>query len=192
MRLVGPALWEPPGPEPEWLATEERPIILVTASTEFQDDAKLIRGALEAFADQPYAVVATTAAHDPDDFDVPANARLERHLPHRPILRRAAAVISHGGMGTTQKALVVGVPVCAVPFMRDQFEVARRVEHCGGGTLLPAKRLRPDRLRVAVEDAIGCRAGAECVRDAFREAGGAEAPASALESLVAPERGAND
>jgi UDP:flavonoid glycosyltransferase YjiC (YdhE family) len=41
VRLVGPALWEPPGPEPEWLGDEERPIVLVTASTEFQDDAKL-------------------------------------------------------------------------------------------------------------------------------------------------------
>ncbi len=116
------------------------------------------------------------------------NARVERYLPHGPILRRAAAVISHGGMGTTQKALAAGVPVCAVPFMRDQFEVARRVEHCGGGTLLPAKRLRPDRLRSAVEGAIACREGAERVRDAFGRAGGAEAAASALEGLLAPER----
>jgi MGT family glycosyltransferase len=192
VRLVGPALWEPPGPEPEWLATEERPIILVTASTEFQDDAELIRSALEAFAGQPYAIVATTAAHDPGDFDVPPNARVERYLPHAPILRRAAAVISHGGMGTTQKALAAGVPVCAVPFMRDQFEVARRVEHCGGGTLLPAKRLRPDRLRSAVEGAIACQGGAERVRDAFGRAGGAEAAASALEGLLAPERQAVD
>ncbi len=187
VRLVGPALWEPPGPEPEWLATEKRPIILVTASTEFQDDAKLIRDALEAFADQPYAVIATSAAHDPADFDVPTNARVERRLPHRPILRRAAAVISHGGMGTTQKALAAGVPVCVVPFIRDQFEVARRVEHCGGGTLLPAKRLCPDRLLSAVEGAIACRKGAEQVRDAFGRAGGAEAAASALEGLLAPE-----
>ena len=192
VRLVGPALWEPPGPEPEWLATEERPIILVTASTEFQDDAELIRSALEAFAGQPYAIVATTAAHDPDDFDVPPNARVERYLPHAPILRRAAAVISHGGMGTTQKALAAGVPVCAVPFMRDQFEVARRVEHCGGGTLLPAKRLRPERLRSSVEGAIACRGGAQRVRDAFGRAGGAEAAALALEGLLAPERQAVD
>lgn len=188
VQLVGPALWEPPGPEPEWLAAEQRPIVLVTASTEFQDDAKLIRSALEAFAGRPYAIVATTAAHDPGDFHVPSNARVERYLPHGPTLRRAATVISHGGMGTTQKALAAGVPVCAVPFMRDQFEVARRVEHCGGGTLLPAKRLRPDRLRSAVEGAIACREGAERVRDAFGRAGGAEAAASALEGLLAPER----
>jgi MGT family glycosyltransferase len=187
VRLVGPALWEPSATEPEWLAAEERPIVLVTASTEFQDDAKLIRSALEAFASRPYAIVATTAAHDPGDFDVPSNARVERYLPHDPILRRAAAVISHGGMGTTQKALAAGIPVCAVPFMRDQFEVARRVEHCGGGTLLPARRLRPDRLRGAVEQAMECRIGAERVGEAFDQAGGAEAAAVALESLLGAE-----
>ncbi len=187
VRLVGPALWEPPATEPEWLAAEDRPIVLVTASTEFQDDAKLIRSALKAFAGGPYAIVATTAAHDPGEFDVPANARVERYLPHGPILRRAAAVISHGGMGTTQKALAAGVPVCAVPFMRDQFEVARRVEHCGGGTLLAARRLRADRLRGAVEQAMECRAGAERVGEAFQRAGGAEAAATALESLLGAE-----
>lgn len=188
VRLVGPALWEPPGPEPEWLAAEERPILLVTASTEFQDDAALISTALEAFAGQPYLVVATCAAHDPGDFDAPANARVEQYLPHGPILRRAACVISHGGMGTTQKALAAGVPVCAVPFMRDQFEVARRVEHCGAGTRLPAKRLRPDRLRSAVEAAVGCRPGTERVRDAFERAGGPVAAAEALETLLPSER----
>ncbi|HET7041853.1 MAG TPA: nucleotide disphospho-sugar-binding domain-containing protein [Gemmatimonadales bacterium] len=184
VRHVGPALWEPPAPDPDWLAAEDRPIILVTASTEFQDDAKLIRCALEAFADRPYALVATTSAHDPADFRAPANARVERYLPHGPIIRRAAAVISHGGMGTTQKALAAGVPVCVVPFIRDQSEVARRAEHCGGGTMLRPHRLRPDRLRAAVEEAIACRPGAEKVRDAFHKAGGAEAAASTLEGLI--------
>ena len=86
--------------------------------------------------------------------DPASNARVERFLPHGPILRRAAAVISHGGMGTTQKSLAAGVPVCVVPFMRDQFEVARRVEHCGAGTMPPFERLRAERLRAAVEAAI--------------------------------------
>jgi MGT family glycosyltransferase len=184
VQLVGPALWEPPAAEPEWLAEEERPLIMVTASTLFQDDAKLIRQTLEAFADRPYAVVATTAAHDPDDFAIPANARVERHLPHAPILRRAAVVVSHGGMGTTQKALAAGVPVCVVPFIRDQLEVARRTEQCGGGTILRPGRLRPDRLRGAVEEAIERRAGAERVAEAFAQAGGADAAASALEGLL--------
>ena len=41
-----------------------------------------------------------------------------------PILEIAACVVCHGGMGITQKALAAGVPVCAVPFGRDQPEVA--------------------------------------------------------------------
>ncbi len=168
----------------------QRQILLVSASTEFQDDAELIKVTLAALANRPYAVIATTAAHDPNDFRVPANAKVERFLPHGPILRRAAVVISHGGMGTTQKALAAGVPVCVVPFMRDQFEVARRVEHCSAGTILPAKRLRPDRLLAAVEKAVVCREGAEGVRDAFGKAGGAEAAASALEALIPSLAGA--
>ena len=36
--------------------------------------------------------------------------------------------ITHGGMGTTLKALDPGVPVPVVPFARDQAEFARRVE----------------------------------------------------------------
>jgi len=184
VRLVGPGLWDPPAEEPAWLAEEERPILLVSTSTEFQDDGALIQTALNALADQPYLVVATTAAHDPASFSAPANARVERFLPHSPILRRASAVVCHGGMGTTQKSLAAGVPVCVVPFLRDQFELARRVEWCEAGTSLPSKRLRPDRLRQSVKTALTRRRGAEQVAEAFRAAPGPNAAASALEGLL--------
>jgi hypothetical protein len=55
-------------------------------------------------------------------------ARLQRFVPHGPLLERAVCAMTHGGMGATQKALVHGVPVCVVPFGRDRLEVARRVE----------------------------------------------------------------
>jgi hypothetical protein len=51
-----------------------------------EDDAKLIRVALDAVAKELYAIIATTAAHDPGGFDIPANARVQHHLPHRPTL----------------------------------------------------------------------------------------------------------
>ena len=65
---------------------------------------------------------------------MPANAHVERWLPHSALLARAACVICHGGMGITQKALAAGVPLCVVPFGRDQFEVAARVAAVGAGT----------------------------------------------------------
>lgn len=58
----------------------------------------------------------------------PRNAHVLPFTPHAPILDRPVCAITHGGIGATQKALARGVPVCAVPFGRDQLEVARRVE----------------------------------------------------------------
>src|SRR3954451_23620483 len=184
VRLVGPGRWEPPADVPPWLASESRPIVLVTASTAYQADERLIATALEAFAGEEVALVATTAATDPGQFSVPSNARLEQFLPHGPIIARAACVISHGGQGTTQRTLAAGVPVCVVPFCRDQFDVARRVEATDSRTWLHHKRLSPERLRAAVDESIGKRAGAERVARVFKEAGGSSAAADAVEDLL--------
>lgn len=183
--MVGPMGWEPPAPVPEWLARIDRPLVLVTCSTEYQADGKLIGAALEALAGEDVFVVATTAAIDPAAFTAPANARVERFLPHGPLLQRAAAVVCHGGMGITQKALAAGVSVCVVPFGRDQLEVATHVEVAGAGVKVAAAKLTPPRLRDAVAKARGMKAGAERIAAAFAKAGGAPRAASALEELMA-------
>ena len=184
VRLVGACDWEPPAKPPRWLDTIDKPIVLVTTSSEFQDDGRLVRCALEALAGEPIHVIATVPSSDPESFDVPANATVRSFLPHGAILARAACAITHGGMGATQKALARGVPVCAVPFGRDQFEVARRVEAARAGTRLPAKRLSPKRLRAAVTEATRCRQGARRVAESYRKAGAAGAAADAFEELI--------
>ena len=184
VRLVGPGAWDPPAPAPPWLAELQRPLILVTCSSEFQDDGKLAAMAVQALGDSPYELAVTTAAVDPGSLPSAPNAHVERFLPHRPLLERAACVVCHAGMGITQMALAAGVPVCAVPFGRDQFEVARRVAVADAGTMLPANKLRPDRLRTAVEQAIGRKLGARRIAQAFADAGGARAAAAAFEELL--------
>lgn len=185
---VGPSSWEPPAETPGWLGALEPPLVLVTMSTEYQGDEKLVETALAAFRDAPVSVVATTGGCDPARFEVPPNARVEASLPHGPIIERASCVVCHGGMGITQKAISAGVPVCAVPFGRDQLEVARRVELSGAGVQLSAMRLKPDRLREAVFRAIECKSGAERVARAFAAAGGASRAVDALEALVGDGR----
>jgi MGT family glycosyltransferase len=189
--MVGPGVWEPPEQAPDWVDGDSRPLILVTASSEFQDDRELIAVALEALAEESVRVVATTAALDPSSFSPPANARVERFLPHGPLIERSACVVSHGGMGITQKALAAGVPVCVVPFGRDQLETARRVEVARAGSRLPAGRLNAARLRAKVREAMDCRAGAERVAAGFARAGGAAAAADAMEQLVDTPRAAS-
>lgn len=182
IRIVGPCNWDPPGEPPPWLGDIDQPIVLVTTSSEFQDDGRLVRCALDALAGEDLHVVATLPANDPAGFSPPPNAHVLPFMPHAPILDRAICAITHGGMGATQKALAHGVPVCAVPFGRDQLEVARRVEVVGAGTRLPARRLRPDRLRAAVHQAIGRAEGASRVAAAFAAAGGPRAAADAVET----------
>jgi MGT family glycosyltransferase len=185
IRLVGPCDWDPPTDPPAWLDAVDRPLVLVTTSSEFQDDGRLVRCSLEALAGEPVQVVATLPSIGAAGFDAPANARVLSFLPHGPILDRAACAITHGGMGATQKALARGVPVCVVPFGRDQFEVARRVEVAGAGARLTARRLTPARLRAAVLSAMSCAEGASRIAESYRRAGGAPAAVDALEALAA-------
>lgn len=184
VRLVGPCAWEPPSAPPAWLEAIDRPLVLVTCSSEFQDDGRLVATALEALATEDVFVVATTAGVDPAGFTAPANARVERFVAHSHLLSRAAVVVAHGGMGITQKALAVGVPVCVVPFGRDQSEVARHVAVAGAGVRLAPKRLTPARLRAAVQAALRCRPGAARVAAGFAAAGGPRAAAEVLDELL--------
>ena len=182
--MVGPCEWEPPSEVPAWLEAIKEPIVLVTTSSEFQNDGRLVEVALEALAVEPFAIVATLPAGDPTHLRIPANARVERFVPHGLLLDRAVCAVTHAGMGATQKALSRGVPVCAVPFGRDQLEVARRVEVANAGTRLPAKRLNPDRLRQKVREAMTKAAGAARIAAAFKAAGGPVAAADLFESRL--------
>lgn len=186
--MVGPCEWEPPQERPAWLDDVSDPLVLVTTSSEFQDDGRLVGTALEALRDEPVFVLATMPAGVPDGLRVPPNARVERFVPHGAVLPGAACAVTHGGMGATQKALSRGVPVCAVPFGRDQLEVARRVEVAGAGTRLPASRLTPARLRDKVRAAMQCGAGAQAVAGGYRAAGGPRAAADAVERQLGERR----
>jgi MGT family glycosyltransferase len=182
--MVGPCAWEPPAETPVWLAGVEEPIVLVTTSSEFQNDGRLVAAALQALADEPVHVLATLPAGNPGDYTVPANAHVERFAPHGPVLDRAVCAVTHGGMGATQKALARGVPVCAVPFGRDQLEVARRVEVAKAGTRLSASRLSPERLRAKVREAMARTDGARRVAAGFAAAGGAARAADEVEGRL--------
>jgi MGT family glycosyltransferase len=184
VHLIGPAIFEPPqGEPPDWLTDITLPVVMVTTSSVAQADSVLVRTTVQALADQPLHVVATVPA-GADALDLAAHPRVtvRRFAPHVPILDRAVCVVTHGGMGVTQKALSRGVPVCAVPFGRDQFEVARRVEVARCGTRLPARRLTTARLRSGVLSAIGMTSGAARVAAGFARAGGSGRGADVVEA----------
>ena len=181
--MVGAGAWDPPAALPVALPEDARPLALVTCSSEFQDDGAIAAAALTGLRGR-WRVVATTAGVDPATLPAGDGAVVERFLPHRPLLERATVVVCHGGMGITQKALAYGVPVCVVPWARDQLDVAAHVLEAGAGTKLSRRRLSPERLAAAVEAARACAPGAARVRAGYEATGGSRAAADAVESLA--------
>ncbi|MGC2654492.1 MAG: glycosyltransferase [Mycobacterium sp.] len=185
VHLIGACRFEPtPTPAPEWLRAIERPIVLVSTSSIKQADTVLGSTALQALAGEPVHVIATFPAGIPPDLPRPPNATVCRFVPHDVVLDRASCAVTHGGMGTTVKALDRGVPVCVVPFARDQAEVARRVEVARCGTRLPAKKLNPSRLRESVRKAMTMVEGARRVAAGFAATGGVVRGADLIEERV--------
>ena len=180
--MVGAGLWDPRGRLPVELPEDDRPLVLVTCSSEFQDDGAIAAAALAGLSER-WRLVLTTAGVDPANLRDHGGAIVEPFLPHLPLLERASVVVCHGGMGITQKALALGVPVCVVPWARDQLDVAAHVEEAGAGVKLKRQRLSPARLAAAAEAAEHCAPGAARVKAGYESTGGNDTAADALEAL---------
>jgi len=75
------------------------------------------------------------------------------YAPHSLVFPQAAAVIHHGGIGTTGQAIRAGVPQLVVPFFGDQRDNAHRVTRLGIGATLPPAAFR-DRMAVEALEAV--------------------------------------
>ncbi len=76
-------------------------------------------------------------------------------VPHHWLFPRVAAIVHHGGAGTTAAALRAGVPAVICPYVSDQFYWARRASSLGAGPPpVPRKRLTAQRLGRAIRAAV--------------------------------------
>jgi sterol 3beta-glucosyltransferase len=75
--------------------------------------------------------------------------------PHSWLFPRMAALVHHGGAGTTAEGLRAGVPAVIVPFIVDQPFWGRRVKALGvGPDPIPHKKLTADNLAAAIQLAV--------------------------------------
>ncbi|MBU1398536.1 MAG: glycosyltransferase [Proteobacteria bacterium] len=76
-------------------------------------------------------------------------------VPHEWLFPRIAAVVHHGGAGTTAAGLRAGVPTIIVPFITDQPFWGKRVYDLGVGPKpIPRRRLTKERLADAITEAV--------------------------------------
>lgn len=82
---------------------------------------------------------------------VPKNVFVVNSAPHSWLFPRMAAVVHHGGAGTTAEGLRAGVPAVVLPFIVDQPFWGKRVKALGvGPEPIPAKKLTVDKLADAI------------------------------------------
>jgi rhamnosyltransferase subunit B len=107
---------------------------------------------------------------------LPASVLWLPYVPLRALLPRVAALVHHGGIGTTAEALRAGVPQLIVPMAYDQFDNGARVEALAAGKMLAGRRARPrvlaatlERMLASQEMRAGCTEAARRIADDAQE-----------------------
>jgi MGT family glycosyltransferase len=100
-----------------------------------------------------------------------ANVRVVGWAPQTEILSKARVMLTHGGLGSVQECVSMGVPMIVCPVGRDQFDMAELVTKHGMGLSIPAGQATAATLLPLVDRVLTGRAFAASVarmREAFR------------------------
>ncbi|WP_067900956.1 glycosyltransferase [Actinomadura chibensis] len=149
--------WEPPRELAEFLAAGPAPVYVGFGSMVPEDAAMtrlVVRTALR-LAGVRGVVHGDPATSDEDVLAV-------RDVPHAWLFPRTAAVVHHGGAGTTAAGLRAGAPTVVCPFFGDQPYWGERVASLGAGPApLPFRAMTVPRLAARIRRAVQDREMAE-------------------------------
>ena len=137
---TGPILGDPDWVEPwtdPWNENENRPLVVVSFSTTYQNQAPTIQSAIDALKDMDVRGLVTLGpAIEEEKFNVPDNVVIVKSAPHSQIFPMADLVITHAGHGTIMRSLQHGVPLICLPMGRDQDDNAVKINYHGCGLKL--------------------------------------------------------
>jgi sterol 3beta-glucosyltransferase len=134
--------WDPPIDLERFLAAGPPPIYIGLGSGGEAAGAAWIDAAREALAECGLRGILDLGSGKVTPEDLPATMCAVRDIPHAWLFPRVAAVVHHGGAGTTGAGLTAGRPTVVVPTTSDQPFWGRRVHALGVGPQpIPVRRL---------------------------------------------------
>ncbi len=171
--------WSPPGGLVDFLEKGPPPVYIGFGSVGSPDHAAqttaLMIDALQRAGQR--GILATGWSGMAKVDSLPETIFMLDSAPHMWLFPRMAAVVHHGGAGTTAAGLRAGVPSVIVPFGNDTLAWGRRVHELGVGPRpAPRKQLTAERLAGAIDAALSneIRAQARALGNKIREEHGVE------------------
>ncbi|MGH7281139.1 MAG: glycosyltransferase, partial [Polyangiaceae bacterium] len=121
--------------------------------------------------------------------DLGGDAMRASHLSFSSVMSRVAAVIHHGGIGTSFQALRAAAPQLVLGIGGDRPENARQLARLGVGTHLPKSRWDQDSIAQALGELLSSRDVKQaCARAAAQLTDGRASTSDCIEALMHPSK----
>lgn len=178
--------WRPPEALATFLSGGPPPVYVGFGSMPSVDAARTTGLVLEALRQSGRRGVLATGWGGLAARDVPPDVMVIDHAPHDWLFAHVAAVVHHGGAGTTGAGLRAGAPTLVCPFFGDQPFWGRRVAAIGAGPPpIPQRRLTAARLAEAIHALTTDRAIQRCAHDIGERIRAEDGAARAVELIEA-------
>jgi len=147
--------WTPPADLLEFLQAGSPPIFIGFGSMSPRNPEAMTQVILQALARTRQRAIILSGWGGLRAANVPDTVFTLDSIPFSWLFPRVAAVVHHGGAGTTAAGLRAGVPSIIVPFFADQPFWGQRVMDLGVGPApIPRKELTAERLAQAIQMAV--------------------------------------
>jgi sterol 3beta-glucosyltransferase len=146
--------WTPPPDLSDFLAAGDAPVYIGFGSMPDSKPQVTTQMLFDAVRQSGRRAVILTGWAGFGAEEVASNIYILKYAPHGWLFPKMAAVVHHGGAGTTAAGFRAGVPMVIVPHSGDQPYWGRRAKQLGVGTdPIPRKKLTADKLAAAIREA---------------------------------------
>jgi sterol 3beta-glucosyltransferase len=154
--FLDPAVdWTPPSALMEFLQAGSPPVYVGFGSMSNRKPEETADLVLQALARTQQRAIILSGWSGLHKANLPASVFMLDSIPFSWLFPRVAAIVHHGGAGTTAAGLRAGVPSIVVPFFGDQPFWGQRVAELGvGPEPIPRKKLTVERLAQAIHQAL--------------------------------------
>ncbi|MEA5011482.1 MAG: macrolide family glycosyltransferase [Angelakisella sp.] len=168
-------------------AAKSRPLVYISLGTVLNKNSRFYQNCIEALKNTDMDVVMSVGPQT--DIAalgaIPANFVINPHVDQIEVLQTADVFVTHCGMNSVNESIYCSVPMVLFPQHSEEGLVAQRTQQLGAGMML--RNTKPQTIADAVGQVLRqdtYRQATAAIAATFRQTGGANAAASAIEKVI--------